>query len=556
MAEKKLAVEKNKIKPETARNQNRQAPDWLFDNIAEASKNARRIYLLYIGALAYFALTVFTTPDRRIFFNEPTRLPIVNLEVSFTSFIILAPVLAAFLFIYFQLYFNKVKRLIDELEAKYGAEEKRRLYPWLLNFTDELKSGFVGLCQRIIVNFSLWWSLPVVLMVLAFWSVKKQDPVLAYSLGIVPMIGTALVITFWTHYEPNPSVFKSYGKSLLLASVLIFELLLVGWVVPSTLKGEFLRIDLRGHSFPLGATLKGARLVGADLVGSSLEGADLREANLRGAKLQEANLKGADLSGAILFGADLSSAHLDKAKLVGADLREANLQGAWLFEANLQDARAQTADFRHATAGSLGFKLPNFLGADLRGADFRGVDLAGIDSSPFAGAIIARAPSLRTAPISTLSDSQVVIMLTEKGFFDQRKNKFGVGMHNEFGDLELESGAVVVVDSATGLVWQQSGSSGLTVEEARKYVQGLRDKKYAGFSDWRLPTLEEAMSLMEPKKNEAGLYIDPIFDKSQELIWTADSKGTSNGWLVYFGSGRCSLVNIDGYGYACVRAVR
>ena len=73
MAEKKLAVEKNKIKPKTARNQNRQAPDWLFDNIAEASKNARRIYLLYIGALAYFALTVFTTPDRRIFFNEPTR---------------------------------------------------------------------------------------------------------------------------------------------------------------------------------------------------------------------------------------------------------------------------------------------------------------------------------------------------------------------------------------------------------------------------------------------------------------------------------------------------
>ena len=129
MAEKKLAEEKNKIKPETARNRNRQAPDWLFDNIAEASKNARRIYLLYIGALAYFALTVFTTPDRRIFFNEPTRLPIVNLEVSFTSFIILAPVLAAFLFIYFQLYFNKVKRLIDELEAKYGAEEKRRPSP-------------------------------------------------------------------------------------------------------------------------------------------------------------------------------------------------------------------------------------------------------------------------------------------------------------------------------------------------------------------------------------------------------------------------------------------
>ena len=290
------------------------------------------------------------------------------------------------------------------------------------------------------------------------------------------------------------------------------------------------------------------------LVGSSLEGADLREANLRGAKLQEANLKGADLSGAILFGADLSSAILDKAKLVGADLREANLQGARLFETNLQDARAQSADFRNATAGSLGFKLPNFLGADLRGADFRGVDLAGIDRSQFVGAIIARAPSLRSTPISTLSDSQVVTMLTEKGFFDQRKNKFGVGVHNEFGELELESGAVVVVDSATGLVWQQSGSSRLTVEEVRKYVQGLRDKKYAGFSDWRLPTLEEAMSLVDPKKNEAGLHIDRIFDKTQTWIWTADKKTTSRAWLVSFFNGICNfnLVNVDSF----VRAVR
>ncbi len=43
-----------------------EAPGWLLDNIAEASKNARKIYLLYIGFLAYCALTVVSTTGRQI----------------------------------------------------------------------------------------------------------------------------------------------------------------------------------------------------------------------------------------------------------------------------------------------------------------------------------------------------------------------------------------------------------------------------------------------------------------------------------------------------------
>ena len=34
----------------------------------------------------------------------------------------------------------------------------------MLNFVDELESGFVGGSQRVIVNFSLWWFLPIILM--------------------------------------------------------------------------------------------------------------------------------------------------------------------------------------------------------------------------------------------------------------------------------------------------------------------------------------------------------------------------------------------------------
>ncbi len=92
-----------------------EAPNWLLDNIAEASKNARKIYLLYIGFLAYCALTVVSTTDRQIVLNEPARLPIINVEVALNGFFLLSPLLAIFVFIYFQIYLNKLKRLTDDL---------------------------------------------------------------------------------------------------------------------------------------------------------------------------------------------------------------------------------------------------------------------------------------------------------------------------------------------------------------------------------------------------------------------------------------------------------
>jgi len=60
------------------------------------------------------------------------------------------------------------------------------------------------------------------------------------------------------------------------------------------------------------------------------------------------------------------------------------------------------------------------------------------------------------------------------------------------------SGAKLVIDHATGLMWQQGGSDGfMTFAAAQEYVQKLNREKFAGYSDWRLPTLAEAMSLME-----------------------------------------------------------
>lgn len=127
----------------------------------------------------------------------------------------------------------------------------------------------------------------------------------------------------------------------------------------------------------------------------------------------------------------------------------------------------------------------------------------------------------RHQPI-TLSENDVKGMLKKHGFFcrayDWNKkfsNPNGGGFANQYEPKTIQ-GDLVVIDNACGLMWQQGGSSeSMIFEAAKTWIDNLKEKGYAGYHDWRLPTLEEAMSLMEPKQLNGDLYIDPKFDSTQ-----------------------------------------
>ncbi|GAK56626.1 serine/threonine protein kinase [Candidatus Vecturithrix granuli] len=88
---------------------------------------------------------------------------------------------------------------------------------------------------------------------------------------------------------------------------------------------------------------------------------------------------------------------------------------------------------------------------------------------------------------------------------------------------EYEDQGEVIIDHATGLMWQKSGSDEeLTYQAAPNYIIQLNQQRFAGHSDWRLPTIPELMSLLEPEKQANDLYINPRFDARQRWCWSAD----------------------------------
>ena len=153
-----------------------------------------------------------------------------------------------------------------------------------------------------------------------------------------------------------------------------------------------------------------------------------------------------------------------------------------------------------------------------------------------------------------LSPETVQIMLRNKGIFDSRRNPSGPGISHEY---EAQNGGTVVYDHASGLRWQQSGSrNDMNYERAKKYIPELNHEQFAGYNDWRLPTLEEAMSLMEPTQKNSNLHIDQIFDPCQVRIWTSDFRRDSMSWVVRFDAGYCDYVYNDSNNNYFVRAVR
>jgi hypothetical protein len=98
-------------------------------------------------------------------------------------------------------------------------------------------------------------------------------------------------------------------------------------------------------------------------------------------------------------------------------------------------------------------------------------------------------------------------------------NDTGVA-RNEF----VDNGDGTISDGATGLTWQQAHRPAYgRWKDAQAYVVQLNREWFAGYADWRLPTIEECCSLFTPTRQSSGLFISPLFT-NRMWLWTADVK--------------------------------
>lgn len=159
--------------------------------------------------------------------------------------------------------------------------------------------------------------------------------------------------------------------------------------------------------------------------------------------------------------------------------------------------------------------------------------------------------SIFRSQAKNLSEADVDYMLKSYNFFDKNKNRQGSGFDNQF-DVQDINGFMVILDHRAGLMWQQSGSkNSMWFDQAKTWIERLNHERHAGYRDWRMPTLEEAMSLVERKNGDNGeLFINPLFRQKKGGVWTSDLMGSGSlVWVVFFNYGSCyaNCHDLDNY---------
>ncbi|MBI5586057.1 MAG: protein kinase [Deltaproteobacteria bacterium] len=96
-----------------------------------------------------------------------------------------------------------------------------------------------------------------------------------------------------------------------------------------------------------------------------------------------------------------------------------------------------------------------------------------------------------------------------------------------------ERGDGSVLAATQGLIWEQAGSEyPLTWPEAGDYIRDLNRDRFAGRSDWRLPTVAELLSLITGTPRILSYCLAPPFDLEKKCLWSADRRSFTAAWFV------------------------
>ncbi len=101
-----------------------------------------------------------------------------------------------------------------------------------------------------------------------------------------------------------------------------------------------------------------------------------------------------------------------------------------------------------------------------------------------------------------------------------------------------QAGAGALADPDSGLVWQTAGAPyTLTWHPAAASVQRMRAEGFGGRRNWRLPTVDELLTLVSDLSPDRDYCLNPLFDPEQRWVWSADRRSFVAAWCVSFDLG-------------------
>lgn len=100
----------------------------------------------------------------------------------------------------------------------------------------------------------------------------------------------------------------------------------------------------------------------------------------------------------------------------------------------------------------------------------------------------------------------------------------------------LIQGNGTVIDTVTGLMWQQAAGGEMTIENAIIYCDTLT---LGGYMDWRLPDAHESFSILNHQYANPALDVSVFTKDSAEYWWTSDRQANDSNkvWVTNKGGG-------------------
>lgn len=116
-----------------------------------------------------------------------------------------------------------------------------------------------------------------------------------------------------------------------------------------------------------------------------------------------------------------------------------------------------------------------------------------------------------------------------------------------------ETGSPTVFDNATGLEWTRNVPAAMDGFEAVEHCAS----EIAGKEDWRLPSLMELLTLVDPSRSYPAIDTDAFPRTPQTYFWSADAQNASTDWVIDFETGfTVGASRTSGLRVRCVRGGR